>query len=314
MTFNQLQYALALKKFQNFKKAADHLGISQPALSIQIQKLEESIGVKLFNRTNSPLVVTKDGELFLIRAQEILNHVKQLEGFVENLKEDFSGTLTIGIIPTLAPFLVPLFSKSMQTDYPKLKLIFKELITEKCVNSVRNGDIDLGIISTPVNIYGIQTIPLFYERFYIYASQSENFNSQEVHVEDIDQDMLWLLDEGNCFRDQVSDFCDLKSIREGKKFVYQSNSIDALIRIVDARGGLTILPELTTLSLNEYQEENLKIIAGKPKAREIGMILTPNYDKVRYVELLESYIKQNIPHHMLNNEDYDVVDPHIMMD
>jgi LysR family hydrogen peroxide-inducible transcriptional activator len=139
-------------------------------------------------------------------------------------------------------------------------------------------------------------------------------DSPDIRLEDINYAELWLLDEGNCFRDQVNDFCDLKSILKGKKFIYHSNSIDALIRMVDTHGGMTILPELTTLSLSEYQEENLKNISGKPRAREIGMIVTHNYGKARYIKLIEEYIKSNIPHHMLSGSNYDVVDPHIAMD
>jgi LysR family hydrogen peroxide-inducible transcriptional activator len=314
MTLNQLTYAIQLKKFRNFKRAADQLSISQPALSIQIQKLEEEIGFKLFNRSSSPLEVTSDGDLFLIRAQDIVTQAKQLENFVNELKDDFSGTLTIGVIPTLAPFLIPLFSTTLQQQHPNLQLIFQEQITEEVVNHVRNGELDVGIISTPIKVYGIQSIPVFYERFYIYASSQKINTSQEIKLADINYDELWLLDEGNCFRDQINDFCDLKSIRRGKKFIYHSNSIDALIRIVDSRGGMTILPELTTLSLSSEQEENLKIISGKSKAREIGLIVTPNYNKVRFVRLLEEAIKSNIPRHMLDGSSYDIVDPSIKMD
>ena len=313
MTLTQLRYALVLKKHQNFKKAAEQLEISQPALSVQIQKLEDEIGIKLFNRSGSPIQVTRDGDLFLIKAQEVVNNAKQLTTFAQELNEDYSGSLEIGVIATLAPFLVPLFSHAIQKDYPNLQLVFKEQTTEVIVNGVRSGDLDVGIISTPIDVYGIQSIPLFYERFYMYSSESGE-GSNEIKLEDINYDRLWLLNEGNCFRDQVNDFCDIKSIRKGKKFIYQSNSIDALIRIVDTHGGMTILPELTTLSLNEYQEENLKVIHGKPKAREIGIIVTPNYDKVRYVKLLEEYIKQNIPSHMLKKNDYEIVDTNIQMD
>lgn len=313
MTLTQLRYALVLKKHQNFKKAAEQLEISQPALSVQIQKLEDEIGIKLFNRSGSPIQVTRDGELFLIKAQEVVNNAKQLSNFANELKDDYSGSLEIGVIATLAPFLVPLFSHAIQKDYPNLQLIFKESTTEVIVNSVRSGELDAGIISTPIDVYGIHSIPLFYERFYLYSSESGE-SANEMKLEDINYDQLWLLNEGNCFRDQINDFCDLKSIRKGKKFIYQSNSIDALIRIVDTHGGVTILPELTTLSLNEYQEENLKMIYGKPKAREIGIVVTPNYDKVRYVKLLEEYIKSNIPSHMLQVNDYEIVDPNIQMD
>lgn len=314
MTLTQLRYALVLKKYQNFKKAAEQLEISQPALSVQVQKLEDEIGIKLFNRSASPIQATKDGELFMIKAQEVINNARQLTNFANELKEDYTGSLEIGIIATLAPFLVPLFSHAIQKDYPNLQLIFKEQTTEMVVNGVRSGELDVGIISTPISVYGVKAIPLFYERFYVYASQTKANASNDIKLEDINYEELWLLNEGNCFRDQINDFCDLKEIRKGKKFIYQSNSIDALIRIVDTHGGMTILPELTTLSLNEYQEENLKVIHGKPKAREIGLVVTPNYDKVRYVRLLEEYIKNNIPSHMLAKNDYEIVDPNIQMD
>ena len=314
MTLTQLRYALTLKKYQNFKKAAEQLAISQPALSVQVQKLEEEIGIKLFNRSGSPIQVTRDGDLFLIKAQEVVNNAKQLTNFASELQEDYSGSLEIGVIATLAPFLVPLFSHAIQKDYPNLQLIFKESTTEMVVNGVRSGELDVGIISTPIDVYGINSIPLFYERFYLYASAINSGSANEVKLEDINYDELWLLNEGNCFRDQINDFCDIKSIRQGKKFIYQSNSIDALIRIVDTHGGMTILPELTTLSLNEYQEENLKMIYGRPKAREIGLVVTPNYDKVRYIKLIEEYIKNNIPSHMLSQNDYEIVDPNIQMD
>lgn len=312
MTINQLQYALALSKHGNFKRAAEHLNISQPALSLQIQKLEEEIGFKLFNRATNPIEVTEDGKLYLFKTQEVISGVKQLQNFTSVIKDDYHGKLVIGIIPTLAPFLVPLFVESIEEDYPDLQLVIKEQITERVVNNVRNGELDVGIISTPIDIYGIKSIPLFYERFYVYTSGVQSPNS-EFRIEDINYDKLWLLDEGNCFRDQINNFCDLKSIREGKSLIYQSNSIDALIRIVDTKGGMTILPELTSMCLNAYQEENLKIISGRPKAREIGLIVTNKYDKERYIEVLQTYIQKNIPHHMLSQHDYEIVDPNIQI-
>jgi LysR family hydrogen peroxide-inducible transcriptional activator len=313
MTLNQLVYALELQKQKNFQRAADQLSISQPALSIQIKKLEEELDILLFNRNVNPLEVTRDGELFLIRAQELVSSARQLENFAYELKEDFKGTLVVGIIPTLAPFLVPLFSQNFIAKYPDLRLIIKEQMTEQVIRNLRAGEIDAGIISTPLQLYGINSIPLLYERFYLYASSRENIHSAEISIEEINQSNLWLLDEGNCFRDQVTNFCNLDVIRNGKQFVYQSNSIDALIRIIDIHGGMTILPELTTLSLDSFQEENLKRIKGKPKAREIGLVVTSNYNKARFVNVLAAIVKENIPSHMLNGDHYDILDPNIQM-
>lgn len=309
MTINQLESSLALQKFGNFQKAAKHIGISQPAISIQIQKLEEETQIALFNRTSNPIVPTEDGKAFLSKAQEIVSGVKHLKAFSQELKEDYNGKLTIGIIPTLAPFLVPLFIDSLHQDYPGIQIVIKEQITEEVLRNIRHGDLDVGLISTPINVPGIETIPLFYEKFYVYSAGESN--KSELSIKEINQDKLWLLDEGNCFRDQVSDFCNLSQVREGKQFVYQSNSIDALIRMVDSKGGMTILPELTSLSLTGHQEENLKTISGKPRSREIGMVVTPKHDKDRYIRVLGEYIKKNIPHQMLEKKNTIVVDPHI---
>ncbi len=309
MTLNQLKYALMLQRVGNYKMAAKRLGISQPALSIQIQQLEELIGVKLFDRSTSPITPTVDGTEFLSKAEEIIVQAQNLLNFSDELKKSFHGTLHVGIIPTLAPFLIPLFIGPLQTDYPEFKIDFHELITEDIVRGVKGGDLDVGILSTPVQSSGITCMPLFYEKFFLYCSKDNR--SEQFNLQDIDHNQLWLLDEGNCFRDQVSNFCDIKSIRSHKNFIYRTNSIDALIKIVDTKGGVTILPELSTLTLNEEQEDRLRSVGGRDKAREIGMVVIPNYDKKRFVDKLRHYILENIPGHMLQWENYEVIDPQI---
>ena len=311
MTINQLLYSIELSKHISFKRAAEKLKISQPALSLQLRKLEEEIGFKLFNRNTNPIQITQDGKLFLTKAREVMSGVEQLQRFTIDLKDNYSGELTVGIIPTLAPFLVPLFIRSVEEDYPNLQIVIYEQITERILNNVRNGDLDVGIISTPIDVYGIQSIPLFYEQFYVYTSGSST--ATEFNIEDIRSDRLWLLDEGNCFRDQINDFCNLQPIREAKNLIYHSYSIDALIRIVDTKGGVTILPELTSLALSADQEDNLKTIKGKSKAREISLVVTNQYNKKHYIDALGEHIKKNIPHHMLESNDYEIVDPNIKM-
>ncbi len=314
MTFNQLDYALSVARYEGFKHAADKKNISQPALSMQVQKLEDEIGIRIFDRTGIPLKITTDGQLFLERAQEIITATQRLNEFSRKLGEDFEGEVKIGIIPTLAPFLVPLFADQLLMDYPKFRMDIHEVITEKVVNGVRSGDLDVGIISTPINVYGISTIPLFYEKFYIYSAEGFVTGEMPVNLNKISYENLWLLEEGNCFRDQINNFCDLNKIRKNRQFVYRSNSIDALIRLVDTKGGMTILPELSTLSLSAKQEENVKTIAGKPKAREIAMIVTKNYDKERYIAKLKIYIQNNIPGSMLSSKGLEIVDPEINID
>lgn len=311
MTLTQLEYALAVAKSGNFKRAAEKKHISQPALSMQIRKLEDEVGTRLFNRSGNPVVPTSDGESFLERAQEIIRATNRLATFFQNQSGTFNGILKIGVIPTLAPFLIPLFADQLQRDYREFKLDIHELITEKVLNGVRSGDLDVGIISTPIHAFGINSIPLFYEKFFFYTTENRPNSKLEINLNEINYKNLWLLEEGNCFRDQINNFCDLNEIRKNKDFVYHSNSIDALIRIVDTKGGLTILPELSTLCLSASQEENVRVIHGIPKAREISMVIPHHYDKERYIDKLKEYIQANIPKSMLSREKLEIVDPEI---
>ena len=314
MTLHQLEYVVGVATYGSFKYAAQKLSVSQPALSIQIQKLEEEIGIRIFDRTRNPIKPTGDGKLFIERAQEVLTSAKRLSDFSTGLSNSLSGKLNVGIIPTLAPFLVPLFTETLQNRYQNFSLDIHETITEKVVKGVRSGGLDAGLISTPIEAYGIVSFPLFYEKFYLYSTENQLSEKFEVDLSEINYNKLWLLEEGNCFRDQINNFCDLKKIRKNKTFVYRSNSIDALIRMVDTKGGTTILPELSTLSLSESQEENIKGITGTPKAREIAMIVTKHNDKHRFVEKLMESIRESIPKGMLSKKGIEVVDPEIRLD
>ncbi len=311
MTLQQLIYALELQKNRSFKAASHKLSISQPALSIQIQKLEEEVGLALFDRSSSPIEVTEEGKLFLIRAEELVIGASNLKQFTSSLKTDVSGKFNIGIIPTLAPFLIPLFTDHLQTKYPELDLDYHEMTTNRVIDGVRKSQLDTGLIATPVNVYGIESQPIFYEKFFFYSSHPIDATNAPS-VRNVDYNNLWLLNEGNCFRDQINNFCDLQEIRKGKRFVYRSNSIDALIRIVDTKGGITILPELTTLSLTAEQENNITQIGRK--AREIGIINRVNNSKQRFSDALIESITQNVPASMLTQKDLEVVDPEIVMD
>jgi len=278
VTLVQLNYALAVFSHGSFKLAAKALHISQPALSVQIQNLEDEIGLSLFVRNRNPLAATEEGVLFLKKAQEIVRQCNELLDFSEGINKHFNTTLHIGVIPTLAPFLLPLFVEKLQSDYPDLRLDFHEIITDKIVDGLQKGSLDLGIVSTPISARYLISLPLFYEKFYFYTSENNKHSS--LNPDAIDVKSLWMLEEGNCFRDQIHNFCNLGSRLDELPFVYRTNSIDALIKIVDGKGGLTILPELTTLTLSATQEERIvEIQSEKPKAREIGLLLAEQTGK-----------------------------------
>lgn len=313
MTLAQLQYALALYKYESFNLAAQKLSITQPALSLQISKLEKELDVQLFERTKNKIIPTREGDEFIIRAKEIIQRAEDLKDFALEITERIAGPLKIGIIPTLSPFLGPLFIKPFKETYKDVSLDISEVITVDVIKGVREGKFDAGIISTPVKASGIVSEALFYEKFYLYSS--EYVESYDSALKAIDYNRLWLLEEGNCFRDQVNNFCDLKRIRKNKNLIYRSNSIDALIRVVDSQGGMTILPELTTLILHEHQEERTRLFdQNKPKAREIGIITRKFMNRKAVIKALVDTIKSNIPKKMLSGKGLEIVDPNIEID
>ncbi|MEM9856945.1 MAG: LysR substrate-binding domain-containing protein [Bacteroidota bacterium] len=312
MTIQQLQYALALQKYGSFREAALHLKISQPALSLQMGKLEKELSLILFDRSKNPIYPTDEGKAFLDKANAIVQDTNDLLDFAKNISEPLKGRLKIGIIPTLAPFLVPLFAYTFQDHYGDIALDINEMITEQVIKGVRKGQLDVGILSTPLTAGGIDTEVLFYEKFFLYASTKVPELQRTLAA--IDYRKLWLLDEGNCFRDQMNNFCDVSKIRENKDFIYRSNSIDALIRIVDSKGGMTILPELTTLMLSAEQEENITVIGEDQfKAREVGLIKRSKTNKDLMISKLADHIKKSIPKSMLQAYNLEIVDPNIQV-
>lgn len=316
MNKTQLEYALALKKYVNYSRAAKNLGITQPALSLQIKNLETAIGVQLFDRSTKPLSVTHEGEKFLIRASQVVSQFAQLESFAQSLRDDFAGEITIGIIPTLSPYLVPLFIGSLRSEYPLLHITIKEAITEQIIEEVRAGDIQLGIVATPIEsevAFAIE--PLFYESFELFVADDHRLAGQtEITLDKIRQEELWLLKEGNCFRDQVNNICGFKKgARMDQQFQYESNSIEALCRIVEHQGGVTFIPALSTMHLSEDRLDMVKKIAGHIRVREISTIAIPNASRRRFFDVIRDSIRSNIPKRMLSRQSGEVINTSAQM-
>ena len=308
MNLQQLEYALTLEKTGSFTRAAQVLNMTQPALSLQIKNLENEIGIALFDRSKVKIEPTELGLKFLLKAGEIVMAGKQLEEYAHTLGGEHMGKLRLGVIPTLSPFLVPLFAESFLKEYPKLEIEVNEMLTEQILQQIRLGELDGGIISTPVNRQGISTEPLFYESFYFYRHDKTYQSNETLKVANIDLSDLWLLEEGNCFRDQINDICSLRK-EKSAKLNYRCSSIDSLIRMVDFYGGSTILPELTTLSLDASQEQHLAPI--EEKVREVGFVTRKLTGKEYLFEILVDSIKACVPSPMRKKGSREVVDPGI---
>ena len=309
MTFVQLEYVVAVDSFRHFASAAAHCYITQPTLSMQINKLEQELGLKIFDRSKQPVIPTEAGKEIITEARKILAGKDMIREMVDNRKGILSGELRIGIIPTLAPYLLPLFVQPFTKLYPNVKLIVTELVTEMIITRLREGRIDAGLLVTPLLEKGIKEYPLFYEELLVYVSRNnEAYKKNYVLAKDIDPNKLWLLEEGHCFRSQIMNLCELqKASRQHQAFEYEAGSIETLRRMVDINDGITILPELATLELNTSQKQQVRKFKNPAPMREVSVVVHRDFVKKRLVEMLKQQIIESIPEKIRKNKNSLVV-------
>ncbi len=309
MTFTQLDYIVAIDNCRHFAKAANQCFITQPTLSMQVQKLEEELGLKIFDRTKQPVVPTEAGAAIIEQARKILGEKNMIEEIVQQKKGIITGLLKVGIIPTLAPYLLPLFIQKFIRQYPLVKLSITELTTELIIAKLKEGKIDVGILVTPLDEQGIKEQPLFYEEMLAYVSKKDKaFQKTYMLAQDIDPNHLWLLEEGHCFRSQIINLCELrKASAEGGHFDYEAGSIETLRRLVEQNDGITILPELATLDLTARQMQLIRHFKQPAPVREVSMVTHRDFVKKRLVELLKHSILDSLPGKIKKNKPRNVV-------
>ncbi len=310
MTFTQLAYIVAIDNCRHFAKAANQCFITQPTLSMQVQKLEEELGLKIFDRTKQPVVPTEAGAAIIEQAKKILGEKNMIEEIVQQKKGIITGLLKVGIIPTLAPYLLPLFIQKFIRKYPLVKLSVTELTTELIIAKLREGKIDVGILVTPLDEQGIREQPLFYEEMLAYVSKKDKaFQKTYMLAQDIDPNHLWLLEEGHCFRSQIINLCELrKASAEGGHFDYEAGSIETLRRLVEQNDGITILPELATLDLTAKQMQLIRHFKQPAPVREVSMVTHRDFVKKRLVELLKQSILDSLPEKIKKNKPRNIID------
>ncbi|MFN4007960.1 MAG: LysR substrate-binding domain-containing protein [Chitinophagaceae bacterium] len=301
MTLTQLEYIIAIDNYRHFAQAAAHCHVTQPTLSAQVQKLEETLGVKIFDRSKQPVLPTEQGKLILQQARKIIAEKEVLLEHIAAQKGIIGGTLKLGIIPTLAPYLLPLFIPAFTQQYPDVTLIVHEYTTETLLVKLKEGAIDAGLLVTPLNDVAIKEDVLFYEELVAYVSKNHQaYQKEYVLAKDIDANQLWLLEEGHCFRSQIINLCELKrQHQQGGHFEYEAGSLETLRRMVERTGGITILPELATLDLSSRQQQHVKRFKQPAPVREVSLITHRDFVKKRLIEALKQQILQHIPAHLL---------------
>jgi LysR family transcriptional regulator, hydrogen peroxide-inducible genes activator len=309
MTFVQLEYIVAVDTYRHFATAAGHCFVTQPTLSMQVQKLEEELGLKIFDRSKQPVIPTEAGREVIEQSRKILAEKHVIGEIVQAKKGVLTGELRIGIIPTLAPYLLPLFVQAFAAKYPQIKLIVNELTTESVVSRLREGRIDVGILVTPLQENGIREHVLFYEELLVYVSRKNAaWKKTYMLAQDIDPGKLWLLEEGHCFRSQIVRLCELrKASKEGSHFDYEAGSLETLRRMVDLNDGITILPELAALDLTSRQQQLIRHFRRPAPMREVSLVVHRDFVKQRLVQALHQEILLSIPEKVRQNKNHNVV-------
>ena len=309
MTFVQLEYIVAVDTWRHFATAASHCFVTQPTLSMQVLKLEETLGVKVFDRSRSPVVPTEAGKEILEQAKKVLLEKDRITEIISGRRGLLEGKLRIGIIPTLAPYLLPLFVQSFTRKYPKVKLVVFEKTTDVLLQLLRDAALDVGILVTPLNEKGIREEVLFYEELLAYVSENNGlYRKTYVLAKDIDPNKLWLLEEGHCFRSQMIHLCELfKATRQGSHFDYEAGSFETLRRMVEMNDGITVLPELATLDFSKRQQGLIRHFRKPAPMREVSLAVTRDFVKERLVRILKEEILTCIPDKIKRNKDTHVV-------
>ena len=299
MTLTQLQYIVAVDTWRHFATAAEKCFVTQPTLSMQIQKLEDELGVRIFDRSKTPVVPTAEGEAVIAQAREILREAERLLALAQEKKGELVGELKVGIIPTLAPYLVPLFLKNFLKRFPGIRLSLTELTTDVIVEKLKKNLLDAGLLVTPLDANGISEQPLFYEEFVVYVSPDETaYKKRYVLADDIDVRHLWLLEEGHCMRSQIMHLCELKTqARDATNFQYEAGSVETLKKLVESRNGITILPELAVRDLSARQMKMVRHFKPPAPVREVSLATHRNFVKKKFLDALRDAILESIPEH-----------------
>jgi LysR family hydrogen peroxide-inducible transcriptional activator len=309
-SLTQLEYVLAVYRHGHFAKAAEACFVTQPTLSMQIQKLEESLGITIFDRSKKPILLTDMGKELVETMQSVLEESKKIESIIQSQSKGvLEGELIVGIIPTLAPYLLPLLLPVLDKRFPALQLKVQELQTSQIIDALQTDEIDVGILAIPLKIPKITETPLYFEPFSILCKKGHEIAKQKkIDYAALKFDDIWLLEEGHCLRHQVLDVCSIKQKKGMKKRVqFESGSLETLKNIVNSFGGYTLLPYLAT----ESRGSNTMLVEFERPipSRQIGLVRRREHHKVEMIRALADSILAAIPEELrqLQQKNLDVL-------
>ncbi len=297
MTLTQMEYILAVEKFRHFHKAAKACHISQPTLSMQVQKAEESLKIVIFDRSKAPILPTPEGVKVIEQIRKVIKEYRKIFDLINEETFEPSGEFRLGVIPTLAPYLIPLFITKFAKKYPKVNLIVEEFKTEEIVELLEKDELDAGLLVTPISGTNFIERVLFHESFYIFASKGhELLKVNKIKEKDLSGQDVWLLKEGHCLRQQVVNVCKLKE--DGIKdhnLIFEGGNLETLKNLVKQGVGYTILPELAVMNLTSEEKKLVKEFQAPIPTREVSLVHNRIYLKEQTIKALEEMIIASLP-------------------
>ena len=302
ITVTQLAYVLAVAQYQHFGEAANACGVTQPTLSMQILKLEDMLGVTVFDRSKKPVLVTDVGKEIVAQAAVVVQEMRRINDIVAHTQGEVRGDFHLGVIPTLAPYLLHRFLARFGNQYPDVRLFVREMQTDEIVVQLREGHLDAGLLATPLGQSGILERPLFYEPFVLYTSESHPlFKKDGIRECDLRYEDIWLLAEGHCLRTQVLNLCDVRLAQpEERQVHFDSGSLETVMRMIETGRGYTLIPYLAAEQIKDAKRKMmLKPFVGAPPLREIGLVYHRAFLKRATLEALEKVIVSAVPKALL---------------
>lgn len=291
MTITQLRYCIAVAEHRNFTIAAEHVFVTQPTLSMQIQKIEQELGVKIFDRTQKPIGLTAIGEKIIMQAKLIVAESTRMLDVVEQEKGVIGGTFKLGIIPTVMPTLLPIFLQTILKAYPELKLEIEEMPTQQIIEQLEKGILDAGIAATPLSLEEVIEKPLYYEPFMVYAPEHAILIKEKVvQPQMLEGERMLLLQDGHCFRDSALNICKLHNITPNS-FQINSGSFETLIQLSHEGLGVTLLPYLHAKQLGKAQQKHIRSFAAPEPAREVSVVYHKRGLKLHIINAIHEKIR-----------------------
>lgn len=288
MTITQLKYILAVAEYKNFTVAAEHCFVTQPTLSMQIQKLEDELDIQIFNRNKKPIQLTEIGKKIVEQAKTIVDESNRINDIVDQQKGFIGGEFKIALIPTIMPTLLPMFLKTFNKKYPKVNLHIEELTTEEIIKKLADGHIDVALAATPLENENIIERPLYYEPFIGFIPENHKLHQREqLCVDELEADDLLLLEDGHCFKESILNICNSFKSKNTKSFRLESGSFDTLIKLSKEGLGMTLLPYLHTLDIHEADKKFLREFEKPVPAREVSLIYHKSQLKMQLIEALK---------------------------